>query len=473
MSSVIQPVALLKRPRVRRAVVVLLWIAAFSATATHIAAMLSDPVLPGEDWRTASGYLLDFRDIIVGPGRFVLDGGNPYDPATYLVENPWAQEFDPYAPAWLLLAVLLAPLPFLISAAVFQILSVCIAILMLRVICRWALPGYADMAVPAGLIWMTVWYPGRGSLSALGTVLAVLGMALVLRAVIRSTNSADRSADVDLACAAGISIALIKPQFGLAVAAAGLAGGRVREVLLGTFAITLLSIPMLVVCAIAGGGPFEFVFSVLRDLEYANSAVSPGGLASPFQQRIDILGMSARYGADSPPDWLTVAAPILALVAIMVAVRMRRSGFVTATIVCTVALIGLFHPRYDLLILFIPCALGVGLLATQKNLPLSLWIALVSLLATVAHLHSVSTLIFGFDRLTADTVDSLLVLIAFASVALRACCDQPNLAWQAKPSGVESVFPRDGCIAAGEMRATEGVGKNPAVVEGEDSAPRP
>ena len=58
-----------------------------------------------------------------------------------------------------------ALLPYLVSIMVFQALSL-VAAIMLRVICRWTMPTLADLAVPAALLWMNVWYPGPASPSS-------------------------------------------------------------------------------------------------------------------------------------------------------------------------------------------------------------------------------------------------------------------------------------------------------------------
>ncbi|GAA3809238.1 hypothetical protein GCM10022380_28620 [Amycolatopsis tucumanensis] len=63
-------------------------------------------------FRGAEGYFLDFRDTVWTPGRDLLSGENPYDPGTYLATYPWALPMSLYMPAWLTLAVPLAPLPY-------------------------------------------------------------------------------------------------------------------------------------------------------------------------------------------------------------------------------------------------------------------------------------------------------------------------------------------------------------------------
>lgn len=415
---------LLSSPTVRNRIVLVLWIAVAAAVAARLSLMFSNPIMPGESFRGSDRHFIDLRDTIWTPGRFMLGGGNPYDPDTYLVANPWALPFSLYTPAWLLLAGALALLPYLVSLAVFQMISISVAIVMLRVICRWGLPSLADVAVPAGLLWMNIWYPGRGAISVqLGSMLAVLGVALVLRSLTRPEMPGRGPADVDSprhrtfvdrACALGAALVLIKAQFG-AVVLVGLAGGRHREMWRGVVGLALLSMPILIACSVAAGGPVEFVRSVLRDLAVLSADGAPTGLTYPGQQRFDLIGQLARYGLTDPPLWLAIGVPLLTLAAALVVVRLTRNPLLVSAVVCTSLLVGFYHGRYDLLLLFIPVAVGIGMAIRGELTGLTEWITVGLLALVVLHLHTVSiSLIPGFDVRAADTVD--LVLISTALV---------------------------------------------------------
>ncbi len=429
-------VQFLSRSTVRHQIVLALWVVVAAAAVLRVSVMLSAPILPGEHWRGSTGYFLDYRDTIWTPGQFLLAGGNPYDPDTYRAVYPWALAFSLYAPAWLLLAAVLAPLPYLASVVVFQVIALGVAVVMLRVICKWALPTLADVAVPAGLLWMHIWYPGRGSLSVqLSTLLAVLGVALVLRSLTRPEppNGGPADADpprrrrvVDRAGAVGVALGLVKPQFGT-VALIGLAGGRAREVWRGVAGLALVSTPVLIVCSVAAGGPVEFVRSVLRDLAVANSADHPSGLDFPDQRRLDIVGQLVRYGLDDPPRWLEVGVLVMALVvAPVVIVRLTRNPFLVSAVVCPSMLIGIYHGTYDLLVLLIPVALGIGMLIRGELTGVVERITLGALVLVVIHLHSVSTRVIpGFDVRGADTADLVLMVIGlgcgmYSAVSTRA-----------------------------------------------------
>ncbi len=381
--------------------------------------MLADPSLPGEPWQTSEGHLEDFRDIVWAPGRYLLSGGNPYDPVPYLAANPWALQFSPYPPAWLLLGVLLAPMPFLVAAVAFLALSLAAAVVMLRVICTWALPRFADVAVPAGLLWINLWYPGRGAMASLGSVLAVLGVALVLRSVTRTNgpraavaepDTRSGRAGIDVACAVGVALAAIKPHFGLLVVVVAAVGGRMREVWRGLLGLIIACVPVFIVVSVAAGGPLAFLQSVLRNVEYVNGPNTIGGLGSPFQRRLDLLGVLARHGLTDPPLWLVIGVPVAALIVTLVVVRLTRNPFWVSAVVCPAVLIGFFHPWYDALLMIVPLAIGIGMAIRGELTAIAGRLALTSCALVVIHLHTVSTfLIPGLTVLGADTIDLLLV----------------------------------------------------------------
>lgn len=423
--------AVLQQP-MRRRIVLALWLVVAAAIALRLTVMLSSPILPGDPWRGSgtARYFLDFRDTIWTPGRYLLSGGNPYDPVAYQAAYPWALAFSLYAPAWLLLAAALAPLPYLVSVAVFQVLSLIVAVVMLRVICRWTMPTIADFAVPAALLWMNVWYPGRGALSVqLTTLLAVLGTALVLRSVTLwpDTDSASSlsSRTYDRGVAIGVALSLLKPQFG-AMALVGIAGGRARAVLRGVAVLALASLPVLIVCTAAAGGPMEFVRSVLRDLAIANSPDHPSGLAFPDQRRLDLLGQFARYGFVDPPAWLQIAVLIVGVVVLPILVlRLTRRPLPVAAVTCTAMLLGIYHGTYDLLVLFVPVAIGIGMALRGQLTRIADRIAAGALLVVVLHLQTISKrLIPGLDVRGADTVNLVLILVGLAAGLWGAAADR-------------------------------------------------
>jgi hypothetical protein len=404
--------SLRRSPWARVALVCLLWTAAVGASLARVAdLLLTDPTLPGMPWQQATSSLMDYRDLIWVPGRYLLEGGNPYDPDLYLAAHPWAQEFDPYAPAWLLVALVFAPFPYLVSAALYQIATTALAVVLLRVVAVWTMPRWADLAVPAGLLWLNLWYPGRGSLAAGSSLVAVLGVALVLRAV-AGEHPAPASRSWSVGGAIGIALALVKPQFGIPVMLLAVAGGRWRDVWRGVLGLAIASLPVAIVCSIAAGGPLAFVGSVLRDLEHASSPDAPTGLRSPFQDRIDIVGLLARHGLTEPPAVLSVGVPLLMVLAGVFVVMRTKDRFIVSVAVSGVALLGFVHFPYDLVVMVIPFVAGLACVGSARSGWWS-WGALAGCLLVVAHVHRVSAFLFGLSDRTGDTIDTIGVAIAF------------------------------------------------------------
>lgn len=451
-------VALFSRPWLRTCVVLALWLAATAAAVARVAVMVSDPNLPGEPWQTTDGHFRDFRDVIWTPGRYLLGGGNPYDPGPYLAAHPWAQQFSPYPPVWLVLGVVLAPLPFLVSAVVFQALSLGVAVVMLRVVCTWALPRLADVAVPAGLLWINIWYPGRGSLASLGSVLVVLGVALVLRSVTRLARTGDpvagsrtppRRPAVDVSCAIGIALALIKPQFGLLVALAAVVGGRAREVWRGAVGLAIACVPIFIVVSIAAGGPLAFLQSVRRDLIHVSTGDAPGALGSPFQRRFDLLGVLDYHGLHQPPAVLLLGVPVLAAAIAILVVRLTPNPFWVSTAVCAAVLVGFLHPWYDLLLMIIPVAVGAGMAIRGELAGVASKLAWVCCVLVVFHLHSVSrSVIPGLSERGADTIDLVLVCAALLCVVCEGLLAVRALSMPARP-GQHAAGPAHGAGGPG------------------------
>lgn len=383
-----------------------LWTLAAVAVVVRVSVMFGTAVGLTEPAQGFTGSFLDFRDTVVTPGRYLLGGGNPYDPDAYLAANPWALPFSLYCPAWLVLGVLLAPLPFPVAIVLFQAVSVAVAVVFLRVICRWALPTLADIAVPAGLLWLNIWYPGRGVISVqLASLLGALGVALLLRAIARRGETPDRGA------AAGVALGLLKPQFGVTAVVAA-AAGRWRDLLRGVAGLAVISLPVVVVLSVAAGGPLRFLRSVARDLAVSNSAAAPSGLHSPIQRRFDLVGQLARWGVD-PPGWLQAGVIVLSLACIVAVVRLTRHPLALSAVVCGSTLVGVYHAPYDLVLMLIPVAAGVGMAMRGELTAIADRIALAASVLVVLHLHTVSIFLLPLlDVRLADTIDIGLVLIA-------------------------------------------------------------
>jgi hypothetical protein len=397
----------------------LLWVVVAVAVCVRVGIMLADPIQPTGDAHAGDGHFADFRDTVWLPGRFLLSGGNPYDPQTYLPANPWAQPFDLYTPVWLILGLILGPLPFLAAVVVYQVIALALAIVMLRVLLRWAVPTLADIAVPAVLLWMNIWYPGRASLSVqMGTLLGVLGLTLVIRQL---TNPLPVEPRVDRPLTLGVALTLIKAQFGLVTLIVAAAAGKLREVALAVLGVAVVSLPVVVVCTVAAGGPLEFVRSILRNLAYTTSPDSPDSLSYPGVRRLDLAGILAQHGLDVTAAWVSLAVTITAFALAIAMVRITRNPLLLSAAVSVTTLLGIFHGTYDLLLLLVPVAVGVGMIVRGELTQPAERVVFGALLLVVLHLHTVTkTLIPRFDVLGADTVNVILMVVALVASVVGA-----------------------------------------------------
>jgi hypothetical protein len=410
------------RPAANRIAIALAWTIAVVGLIVTWRTWLTDLTYPGMPWQDPH-EMSDFRDTIWAPGHWLLAGGNPYDPAPYLAANPGSQEFDPYAPAWLLLSAALAPLPFTAAAAAYLVLGAVLAVVLIRLLLRWADPRLLALGTPIGLIWLELWSPGRYSLQNGGTLLIFIGWVLVMRALVRRQASWG---------ALGLALVLLKPQFGLPLIVVLLAAGRWRTAVNGLLLLAAASVPALTICVIAAGGPVGFLESIGRLLSYATSADAATGLLSPFNDRIDLLGLFGRFGV-AAPGWAQLLVGLLATAAACLFARRGTPVTMTAGI-AAVVLLGLVHQPYDAVIMLTPLVVGLpaamARLAASEHLSMArrfpvdghtamqgreliVW-ALAAV--PVIHLHRVTTLVLS--KTGADLVDVMALTLCTLAVLI-------------------------------------------------------
>jgi hypothetical protein len=402
-------------PLWRRALPIVLWVAALVFAALRIAHLLQTAIVPGVPWQNPQHNLVDYRDLIVVPGQWIFAGGNPYDPAPYLAAHPWVQEFDPYAPAWLLLAVAMAWLPYLLGAAIHQVLFTAVTAVFLWILCRWALPRWADVAVPVGLLWLQVWYFSSAGIENGGTVLGCLGAMLVVRAICRrlpSVTGTQADPSVDIGCAIGIGLALIKPQFGIPLVVFALAAGRWRETVRGIIGVALASIPIVVALSISSGGFFAFFQSVLRNVAYANSPNATTGLFLA-QSRVDLVGLVARHGLEAYAGLLTLGAFLVFLALTVVVIRRSDDPLFVSAAICLAVVLSIVHFPYDLMILVVPVVVGLGRVLDGVALGWTGWFVLAACTFVFFHLDGAAAFLFQKTELRNGGVDVFAMVAGF------------------------------------------------------------
>lgn len=407
---------------------ILLWVLAIGLGVWLGLDRWANPMPVTQDWRTPL-EMADFRDTIWLPGHYVLDGGNPYDPELYKSDHPYAQEFSPYAPAWLLLSVGFSLLPFQAATAAYLVFGYLLAVLLLHLLFRWAAPELHWIGVPALLVWFTIWSPTRYHLQTGGNFLVAIGVLLVMIALVESSRETPTTrpwwCGPEVAAALGIGLVMIKPQFGLLLLLALLAAGLWRGALAGLTGLSVVSLPTAIACSISAGGVLPFVDSVLRDAAYSSSTEAPTGLGVASSPRTDILGIAARWGV-VVDGWVSLLVPLLAAAVIVFLVRSihRLAALTVVAGVCAATLIGIVHLNYDAIILVVPF---VVMLNSLSQSPFRSWLRLPSVNPVIGGCLVVALLPWAavLTRLAGlpgrQVADTILLAAQFAIVVTALC----------------------------------------------------
>ncbi|WP_420176039.1 glycosyltransferase family 87 protein [Luteococcus sp. OSA5] len=379
----------------------ILWVLAAVAAGINIHNLVTNAKPLGVDWREPGGTLLDFRDLVVVPGRYLWQGGNPYDPVPYLAAHPWAQEFDPYSPAWLLISAAIGWMPHKWAAVVYLLAMTGISFLFARMLARWAVPRWACIAAPLLAIWFQIWFPARGMGSSF---LVVIGIALTLVSLDHPDGERGWKPAI------GIALAVLKPQFGVPFLLFLLALREWRTVARGLVLAVASALPALIACVVAAGGPSGFIGSIIRVTRHASSPDAPTGLLAANSHRVDIAGLAVRIMGEHP-------GPVPALISMMLfgssllLIWYRRPAPRLAALVIPAAIYLLpVHLSYDIALVTISAAAAASL-ALTRGVVLS-WLTLAFAFVPMMHLHRITGLL-GLSPLGGDLLDAASLLIVF------------------------------------------------------------
>ncbi|MDN5563787.1 MAG: DUF2029 domain-containing protein [Luteococcus sp.] len=408
---------------------VLLWVVG-AALATVIAVWTIGHIVPPTMvWHEVNGQrLLDYRDTVVHTTHFWLSGGNPYDPDTFLKAYPWSQEFDPYAPLWLLLVAPLGLMPLPVGGAIFVVLLLAGEAWFAVRAAQWAWPRHHRVLAPALYCWMMVWPPTRWVGASTLIILAIMGVLLSLR---QSRETWWVAALAAVSC--------IKPQFGVPLLFFLLAYGRWRTVLRSVVVLLAGSAVPLLACIRSAGGLAGFVDSLRRDIAYASSAKAPTGMGSQINFRTDVPGILGRLGAPEWPGAWQIAFAATVLVAVALVLRRTNSPELAAVMISTGLLLLPVHADYDLALLVASSSGAIAFLRLHGGrAALALVVCTV---LPVLHLHQVS-MALGPSLDAVEALDVLCILVALAlGLWLGATTNHQGESWQ-NSSSFTGVVPR-------------------------------
>jgi hypothetical protein len=405
------PAAWLRRPLA--AVLALLLLAGAVAYDARVVVREIDGIGGSLNVHTPDQAMADFRDTVYWPVRDLASGHDPYDPRGYRERRPVAQELDLYAPAHLALHAPFAVPPYRVAEGLWFAVLVCLVVafgaVVLRALDLPVLP--ATVAALGAALLLTE--PGQAAVYV-GQLdpETVLGCALAI--VWARTRPG--------IAAAGLALAMLKPQFGVPLAILLLARGATRPVLRGVAIAAAVSLPVVVLLVRAAGGIGGFADDLRANVAFA-TRTSYGDLVSPTGSRTDPLALAGRLTGWRAPGWAQVVlfAVVIGVTAWLVRRLPDGDPLVYALVPLGVLCSGVHAPA-DAMLLALPLlALGAG----RGRLPSHRRWLLAGLLA-VPFLYAFrveSWVRSGFGTLAAGAVPGLAItgalLVAWWCAALR------------------------------------------------------
>lgn len=330
---------------------------------------------------TGTAAMADFKSTVYYPAMAYADGVNPYDAQEYLTRYPAPEPLRLYPPATLLIFRPFASLPLEAAMQVQAILTVLLSGVLAYVSLRLARMPVSAAAVL--LVWGLILLSRPGQWNLLQgqmTLLVVLGVYAALAA----------SPASPLLAGLGLAVSLLKPNFGLPVAALMLARGQYAGVAIGAGLAGALNLAMVGSLAEQSGGFYEFGRLFLGTGDQLRFSARLGTELNVY--RVDAPGLITRLlGVHLGLVGSLLAGAVL-LGLVMALLRRRRESptvaglpdAALAGLLCSAVLISMYHVGYDLLLLTWPCiALVKDLRASRRAAPMRRWVqgGLLALLA--------------------------------------------------------------------------------------------
>jgi hypothetical protein len=357
----------------------------------------------------------DFRDALYFPIREFLDGGNPYDPAVMFAHWPVRQNFNLYQPYHLVLHLPFALPDYRVGAVAFAL-----ACLVLLVALAVMAAGRARLPVVAGTVVISTLLVT----SQVGKAQMYVGQVNPLIAAGAAGALLLRAKSPGWAAVA-LSLAWLKPQFGLPLALLMFVRGDRKVALMGTGIAAVASLPVAVILIVRGGGIGPFMDVVSRNLEWA-SHTGYGAVDSMTAQRVDLPAVFFRTTGWLPPTAELVALCGVLAVTALLARRLDRheQGSEAADVLtCLGVVVALVHQPGDVLIA-VPALVALAVVCWRRKQDKQWWwagAAAVLLIVPFAHLYFVDEAVKSLLGATAAaTVDGVAVVAAWLVLAVFA-----------------------------------------------------
>jgi Glycosyltransferase family 87 len=362
----------------------------------------------------------DYRDTAYWPVRDLVAGNNPYDVDAYLERRPGLQEFGLYLPAWLLLSLPFAVLPYDLSK--FAYLGL---LLVLAAVFGWAIVRASGRSAPVPVVLGVV---GAVLLCAPGQATLYLGQA-TFQVAIGAVVAVHLAGRRPWLAGVGVAIALLKPQIGVPLVLLLLAWRLWRPVLAGLVVAGLASLVPLTAAVAGAGGVGPFADSVRENADY--SAARYDDVDGRGSGRVDLPATIGKLtGADAGTGRQLVTMAVVVAVAVPALAGLGRPGRdgpahpLAVTLVATGVLVATPHFGYDLLLAAWPlAALLAGSRRHDPPLTTPLRAVLVALLLVpLLHVSRVESALdaAGVPADVRSAMDGLAVAAAFAVAAVAA-----------------------------------------------------
>lgn len=297
----------------------------------------------------------DFRDGIYYPVVAWLDGVNPYSPAQFLGTYPATQMFPLVSPGVLLLNAPFALLPYEQSLVAYFAFSV----LLLLAYSPILLTGAGVAITPTRALWLAVFLvAGRPAYAALTLGQGVLPVAIGVTLALHFARTRPFLGGL------GLSLALLKPTFGVPLVVLMLARREYRAIRNGILlAVGMAAIPLAVI--LANTGIHGFVAGIMETLSEWGGHPSVRLLGSDVG-RFDASAALVRLFRLSLADASSLPVALVVIGAAYYASRRlhrppapsapadraesdRRT--LSSLIMLLAVLLGVYHQRYDAIVL--------------------------------------------------------------------------------------------------------------------------
>jgi hypothetical protein len=316
--------------------------------------------------------MTDFQRAVFYPVTAFLEGGNPYNRDWYLASYPAPSPFLLYLPATLVLHLPFGLLPLESSALAYVVMSLLLTLGL--AVASLKLSGVTPRASHIMLItaFLLLSRPGRQNL--------LIGQ-VTLQVVLASYVALVASRSAPLVSGLGLALSMLKPTYGVPLAALMLVRGDVRAVASGATIAAAINVPLLWLLVQRAGGIGAFVEDLGGTLEASSTSLIVANPATSVY-RIDLIALLSRL-AGQP---LSAVAQVLVTLAVLIVAgftvrRVAGRGSAEATlstsIICLAVLVSVYHQVYDLLLLTLPfVALVYRRLPAALLLPRFRWQAL-------------------------------------------------------------------------------------------------